>query len=96
MCRDQVGAGYEIKTPRTTVPKLLPLMEVGPLDSGRCQEGSSNDSRVYVQVGLKGMMLVNGISKLGRFFGLPLPTVLYTPPLYSKRCRYDSRMSRQS
>ena len=47
MCRDQVGAGYEIKTPRTTVPKLLPLMEVGPLDSGRCQEGSSNDNRTH-------------------------------------------------
>jgi hypothetical protein len=29
VCCDQVGAGYEIKTPRTTVPKLLPLMEVG-------------------------------------------------------------------
>ena len=74
MCRDQVGAGYEIKTPRTTVPKLLPLMEVG----------------------LKSMMLVNGISKLGRFFGLPLPTVLCTPPLYPKCFRYESRMSIQS
>jgi hypothetical protein len=51
---------------------------------------------VYVQVGLKGMMLVNGISKLGRFFGLPLPTVLCTPPPYSKCCHYKSRMNIQS
>jgi hypothetical protein len=43
--------------------------------SAAVEEGSSNDARVYVQVGLKGMKLVNGISRLGRCFGLPLPTV---------------------
>ena len=44
-----VGEGYEIKTPREIVPKLLPLLGAA----------------------VKGMKTVNGIAKVGQWFGLP-------------------------